>query len=728
MIVDFLSKYLLQIQEMKKDINNGNNLRSPLLPKENVPKQKNKSKIKKNGSTFSRSETNNDLATEYEDAIQQRLSGKEITCCDVKCSGKCDKYNHMDGKEYKNESKTMKGYCCIERMLDGNRICNYLLSGTIGRGSFSKVKLGIIRDERDIIDESINTNQTSNETEMNYMRSMILKENRYNHLENDDSRVAIKIIPRNLRYNAINKENRSRRESRIFKEALITAILDSEHIICLKDFFYNSLHFYMCYEYIEGESLLNLIKRKGKLNENIAKDLFKQIVCGVKYLHENAIVHRDLKIENILLQKVPLNTKHDNDGSNENIQRWKVKIIDFGLSNFYNTHPLNTFCGSLQFAAPELLRGIIYNGPEVDIWSLGIILFVMINAKLPFDDQDIAYLHSKIKKGKFKFAVENLDKNIKKLIKGMIEIQVVKRFILKQVEESEWLKDVKCGCNRKSEIPEESLTDVSNLAKIERQNVKILELLRKIGGSQTFPLRTRLSRINPNTAMINLLEKEYSIKSEEFLDKNTFLNEILEKEREEITHRFVKDLNKRRYKRKSLELRNKEIEALKGGDENLKNETRYYNDNQQIKNLNNEKFQNKISNSDDSNLSMNSSDINNSPIRSNEYFLKKAYLITCHSQITSHLVAKKLIFFFKFQKIQITNHKNLQSDIIPRHLKKNDNYECYLKKENQELNFLIKIYYNCVIKKHFICISKLKGSEFLFLEMKGFLKKIMGEI
>lgn len=101
------------------------------------------------------------------------------------------------------------------------------------------------------------------------------------------------------------------------------------------------------------------------------------------YCHRNSIVHRDLKIENILI------TNHE-----------EIKIIDFGLSNIYSpSRLLNTFCGSLYFAAPELLQARNYTGPEVDVWSFGVVLYVLVCGRVPFDDTSLPALHQKIKSG-----------------------------------------------------------------------------------------------------------------------------------------------------------------------------------------------------------------------------------------------------------------------------------------------------------------------------------------
>lgn len=129
--------------------------------------------------------------------------------------------------------------------------------------------------------------------------------------------------------------------------------------------------------------MLDYIISHGKLKEKQARKFARQIASALDYCHKNNIVHRDLKIENILISKTG-----------------DIKIIDFGLSNLFSpSSQLKTFCGSLYFAAPELLQARQYTGPEVDVWSFGIVLYVLVCGKVPFDDQSMPQLHAKIKKG-----------------------------------------------------------------------------------------------------------------------------------------------------------------------------------------------------------------------------------------------------------------------------------------------------------------------------------------
>ena len=142
----------------------------------------------------------------------------------------------------------------------------------------------------------------------------------------------------------------------------------------------------------------------------------RQIASALDYCHRNSIVHRDLKIENILISK-----------------SGNIKIIDFGLSNLYapDRH-LSTFCGSLYFAAPELLNAKVYTGPEVDVWSFGIVIYVLVCGKVPFDDQSMPALHAKIKRGLVEYPA-SLSPECKSLLARMLIVNPADRATLQEV-------------------------------------------------------------------------------------------------------------------------------------------------------------------------------------------------------------------------------------------------------------------------------------------------------
>lgn len=198
--------------------------------------------------------------------------------------------------------------------------------------------------------------------------------------------VAIKIIPRqSVDENGNPKDEKADRskEVRTAREAAMATLLDHPYICGMRDVQRTNYHWYMLFEYVDGGQMLDYIIAHGRLKEKQARKFGRQIASALDYCHRNSIVHRDLKIENILISK-----------------SGDIKIIDFGLSNLYSPRSLlKTFCGSLYFAAPELLNARQYTGPEVDVWSFGIVLYVLVCGKVPFDDQSMPQLHAKIKRG-----------------------------------------------------------------------------------------------------------------------------------------------------------------------------------------------------------------------------------------------------------------------------------------------------------------------------------------
>lgn len=200
--------------------------------------------------------------------------------------------------------------------------------------------------------------------------------------------VAVKIVPRQStdsdHRSAAERERADHsKEVRTAREAAIMMLVDHPYICGMRDVVRTNYHWYMLCEYVNGGQMLDYIISHGRLKEKQARKFGRQIASALDYCHKNSIVHRDLKIENILISKTG-----------------DIKIIDFGLSNLFSPRGhLKTFCGSLYFAAPELLQAKQYTGPEVDVWSFGIVLYVLVCGKVPFDDQSMPQLHAKIKKG-----------------------------------------------------------------------------------------------------------------------------------------------------------------------------------------------------------------------------------------------------------------------------------------------------------------------------------------
>ncbi|KAG5645667.1 hypothetical protein DXG03_005504 [Asterophora parasitica] len=170
-----------------------------------------------------------------------------------------------------------------------------------------------------------------------------------------------------------------------------------------------------------GGELFDYLAEKGRLAEEEAKIIFGQLCLAVAYLHENGIVHRDLKLENVLLD-----------------ERCRVKLGDFGFTReFERGSFMETFCGTTGYASPEMLQGKKYQGPEVDVWSLGIIMYCLLTGTLPFDDDDEDVMRQLIIQGDFEdpdwLSIESRD-----LIKNVLQKDVARRLTIPQILAHPW--------------------------------------------------------------------------------------------------------------------------------------------------------------------------------------------------------------------------------------------------------------------------------------------------
>ncbi|XP_016921262.1 maternal embryonic leucine zipper kinase-like [Apis cerana] len=197
-----------------------------------------------------------------------------------------------------------------------------------------------------------------------------------------------------------------------------------QHICRLYQVIETESHYFMVIEYCSGGELFDHIVEKNKLSETESRKFFRQIVSAVAYLHSLGYAHRDLKPENVLLDK------------EENL-----KLIDFGLcakpKNGIDSH-LQTSCGSPTYAAPELILGKKYLGSEVDIWSMGVLLYALLCGFLPFDDNNIENLYRKILSGKYD-EPSWLSSNSKKLIQAMLQIDPKKRITIQELCNHPWI-------------------------------------------------------------------------------------------------------------------------------------------------------------------------------------------------------------------------------------------------------------------------------------------------
>lgn len=143
---------------------------------------------------------------------------------------------------------------------------------------------------------------------------------------------------------------------------------------------------YLVTEYASNGEIFDHLVENGRMKEPEAARVFTQLVSAVDYCHLKGVVHRDLKAENVLLDK-----------------DMNIKLADFGFSNRYKEgNFLTTWCGSPPYAAPEVFQGLEYDGPKADIWSLGVVLYALVCGALPFDGKTLLELKSRVVTGKFR--------------------------------------------------------------------------------------------------------------------------------------------------------------------------------------------------------------------------------------------------------------------------------------------------------------------------------------
>ncbi|KAI6225728.1 5'-AMP-activated protein kinase catalytic subunit alpha-2 [Aphelenchoides besseyi] len=274
------------------------------------------------------------------------------------------------------------------------KIGRYVLKETLGVGTFGKVKVGI-------------------------------------H-EATGCKVAIKVLNRQKikTLDVVGKIRREIQNLSLFKHP---------HIIRLYQVISTPTDIFMIMEYVSGGELFEYIVKHGKLKPNEARNFFQQIISGVDYCHRHMVVHRDLKPENLLL-----------DDKN------RVKIADFGLSNIMiDGDFLRTSCGSPNYAAPEVISGKLYAGPEVDVWSCGVILYALLCGTLPFDDEHVPSL---FRHKNQRYAISfmcfigfistagifvippDLSSDVVNLLLHMLQVDPMKRATIKDVINHEWFR------------------------------------------------------------------------------------------------------------------------------------------------------------------------------------------------------------------------------------------------------------------------------------------------
>lgn len=207
------------------------------------------------------------------------------------------------------------------------------------------------------------------------------------------------------------------------KEIKSLKMMDYPVVVRLLEVIETATRLYLVLELVLGKELFDAIVERQSFTEPEACYIFTQLLKGVGYCHENGMVHRDLKPENILITKT-----------------LRVKIVDFGFANMVTSQNalLATPCGSPYYAAPEVLSGKAYAGKGIDVWSLGVILYVMVAGYLPFDDDNVATLFGYIKAGDYEIP-ENVSPDFIDLVGRMLVVDPRKRATVADLLKHPWI-------------------------------------------------------------------------------------------------------------------------------------------------------------------------------------------------------------------------------------------------------------------------------------------------
>jgi len=248
------------------------------------------------------------------------------------------------------------------------------------------------------------------------------------------SRRAVKVIDK-AKFVAFRRTRESHLTLR--SEADMLTGLEHPGVVRFYEWFETDSRLYLVMELLEGGDLLDFILEHGCIAENSARRLFGELCEAVGYLHGQGVVHRDLKPENVML------TSRTEDAH--------AKVVDFGLARKnVKSRDCRTFCGTPQYFAPEVIStfkdraedGSAGYGTQVDSWSLGVILYVMLSGSPPFDDED-GRLYRRILEGKFEFDVpqwQTVSSEAKDLVRGLLSVNPKERLTVQQTLEHPWLR------------------------------------------------------------------------------------------------------------------------------------------------------------------------------------------------------------------------------------------------------------------------------------------------
>ncbi|KAJ3684199.1 hypothetical protein LUZ61_013363 [Rhynchospora tenuis] len=246
----------------------------------------------------------------------------------------------------------------------------------------------------------------------------------------------------------------------IKREISVMKMVNHPNIIKLYEVMATKKKIYFVMEYAKGGELFQKIAKGGRVKEEIAHKYFRQLIDAVDFCHSRGIYHRDLKLENLLLDE------EDN-----------LKVTDFGLSALIRSEQqgglLHTTCGTPAYVAPEVLSKKGYDGAKTDIWSCGVILFVLVAGYLPFHDSNLMEMYKKIQKGEFK-CPSWFSSRLKKLLHKILDPDPSTRLTVEGIKGMSWYRK---GFDRDQVPKEKKIKESVNVVKKEkREKMKVASM------------------------------------------------------------------------------------------------------------------------------------------------------------------------------------------------------------------------------------------------------------
>jgi len=241
-----------------------------------------------------------------------------------------------------------------------------------------------------------------------------------------------KVTGEDVAVKCINKKTLKKEELQLLsREINIMKKLQHKNIVQLYDIYETSNELFLVLEFIPGGELFDQIVERGSYSEHDAAALIRQILEGIDYMHKHGVVHRDLKPENLLCSNT------------SSTQSSNIKIADFGLSKDVETGNLQTSCGTPSYVAPEVLMGGQYDS-EVDIWSIGVITYVLLCGFTPFYGDNQRQLFERILHAQFDFPSpewDDISPSAKDFVKKLLVVNPAQRLSASQALAHQWIQE-----------------------------------------------------------------------------------------------------------------------------------------------------------------------------------------------------------------------------------------------------------------------------------------------